>query len=218
MMRRYCVLLVMACFIFILADDAVAKEKPTRNPTVMIPAGTMSSIIKEILPFKIDLGKHFPKNIWIKSIDDLKIKQDKFFFRVLIYGENVDHALKLGDQTINLKIGKVSLRYRCEAAFRFDPAKGILYLTPNVKDITSQADLGKGNMILSPLLEAMSDIEYPIAIQKIEPLITRLGEKNLSIKIDIAKVYSGNDMLFVEVVPKVTEKKPKPPTKQPNAP
>lgn len=205
-MRRYFGIMLIVFLFFVLAGQSVAENSPLPYPMIVVPTKTIATIIEDILPLEIDLGKNFPKNVYIQSVDDLKIGNNKVLFTIYIYGENVEHTFKIGDQAVVLKVGKVNLNYDCETTFRFDREKRTLFLTPRVKDITSQDKMGKGNQILSPLLTALSDIEYPLTIDKFDPIVTRLGQKILNFDFGITRIFSNNDRLFIEVAPKVTTK------------
>ena len=72
--------------------------------------------------------------------------------------------------------------------------------------------MGSGNEsaqateVLVPLLKGLSGIEYPVEIQKLEPIKTKLQNKTLKIQFDIANIYSENNKLFVEIIPSVETK------------
>jgi hypothetical protein len=56
-------------------------------------------------------------------------------------------------------------------------------------------------MIVNTLLEAFSDIEYPIEVDKIEPITSELFDRAVIINVDIADIYTGDKKLFIEIIP-----------------
>ena len=56
-------------------------------------------------------------------------------------------------------------------------------------------------MLLNALFEGLSNIEYPIEINKLEPVTTEFDNKKLTIELDISNIFSENDKLFIEIKP-----------------
>ena len=103
----------------------------------------------------------------------------------------------------------MNISYCCGALFRFNRDQGILFITPKVKDITHEDKKGQGNKILSPLLEAMSDIEYPVDLKDLSPITTKLLDENLNIHVSVTKIQTSDNTLiiFIKPIPKIEKKK-----------
>jgi hypothetical protein len=105
---------------------------------------------------------------------------------------------------VELNFGDVRLSFECEAAIRYDKGRNVLYVRPEI--IQERAE----EQALVPLLAALIEgREFPIEIQKLEPIITKIGDKSLTIDMDISSIFTLNRILFIGLRPKVKENRPK---------
>ena len=95
------------------------------------------------------------------------------------------------------------MSFECEAAIRYDQGGNILYVRPEIIQERTE------EQALVPLLAALIEgREFPIEIQALEPIITKIGDKSLTINMDIASIFTLDRILFIGIRPKVKENKP----------
>jgi len=57
--------------------------------------------------------------------------------------------------------------------------------------------------LLNALLTALGGIEYPVDLGNLKPAKSEFYNQLLTLNVEIADIYAGDDMLFVELVPAV---------------
>ena len=102
--------------------------------------------------------------------------------------------------------GNVNLRNHWEASLRFDKSKKKLYIKPHVEGPQNKKDFSQGDILIDTLFNALSDLEYPIDVNRIKPITTKLYHTELTINTEISDVYAVNNKLFIEIIPTAQKK------------
>ena len=198
------IIFILSFFATMLITPFSSGEFKKEEMTIAIPEELMVEFINDTLPVKITRKKSFSGVLWIESVDRLKLGNDKISFSMKIRGENIAYNKKIGKRPLELNFGDVRLAFDCEAAIRFDKGRNILYVRP---EIIQEKTEEQG---LVPLLAALIEgREFPIEIQELEPIITRIGDKSLTINMDISSIFTLNRILFIGLRPKVKENRSK---------
>ena len=195
---------VCLCITTLVLSHAYAEtDSPDLNRaiTVAVPVETVRHNIGNLLPFEIHMGKSFSGALWVQTIDKLKIGTNRVTFFMKVLGKDIEFSTKIGSQVLNLKFGEANVSSNCEAAFRYDKEKKILFITPQIKEFIGADQSGQAGEVLMPLLEGLSNIEYAVDLRKIDPLKTELQNKILTVNFDIVDIYSGNNQFFVKIIP-----------------
>jgi len=192
-----------AVILYLLVSLSTAQADGLKEMTAVIPAQSLDRAIKPLLPYKMDFGKNFIGSLYIKSIDNITIQKGKILFSSLISGKDIKYATKVGKQTINFVVGEVNLPSRWEVAFKFDKISKKLLILPNLQGTKDEKDFSQGDMLLNALLTALGSVEYPVDLSNLKPIKSKLLNQLLTVEMDISDVYSGDDKLFVELIPAV---------------
>jgi hypothetical protein len=195
--------------LFILFISPVpAQVRNAKKLTVVVPAESIAKFIQPLLPYSIDMGENFSGSFWVKSIENIKITKDRISFSAHIYGKDIGYSAKIGKQTARFKVGNVNLRNNWEASLRYDKGKRKLYLKPHIESPQNKKDLSQGDILIDTLFDALSDVEYPIDLNKINPITAEIHNSELTINTEISDVYSNNNKLFIEIIPTAQKKDP----------
>jgi hypothetical protein len=189
--------------LLILVSSSAAQVDSLKEMTVVVPAQSLEKAIQPLLPYKIDLGKNFIGSFFLKSIENIKIKNDKILFSSLISGKDIKYATKIGKQVVNFVVGDVNLPSRWEVSFKYDKVQKKLLITPYLQGTKNDKEFSQGDALLNALLTALSSIEYPIALDKLKPVKSEFNNQLLTLNTDIADIYALNDKLFIEIIPTV---------------
>ena len=100
---------------------------------------------------------------------------------------------------------EVEIDFKANAALRFDGAKQTLYIKPIVKDVAASGD-GKNGEIGQALIALLNGREFPVSMQKIDPLIAEAGAKIVTISTRIADIQAKEDFLQFQLAPTITSK------------
>ena len=95
----------------------------------------------------------------------------------------------------------MNLRNHWEATLRYDKSKKKLYIKPHVEGPQNKDDLSQGDILIDTLFNALSDIEYPVDVDRIKPITTELYDTELVINTDISDVYTDDNKLFIGIIP-----------------
>ncbi len=193
---------------FLLLSQSLAQVRNNKDLTVVVPAESIVKFIQPLLPYSIDMGENFSGSFWVKSIENIKITKDRISFSAHIYGKDIGYSAKIGKQTARFKVGDVNLRNNWEASLRYDKSKKKLYLKPHIESPQNKKDLSQGDILIDTLFDALSDIEYPIDLNEINPITAEILNSELTINTEISDVYSNNNRLFIEVIPTAQKKDP----------
>ena len=205
-MKKLHIITTSFILFLLLCSPAFGQVKNIKELTVVVPAESIAKFIQPLLPYRIDIGKNFSGSFWVKSIENLKITKDRISFSAHIYGEDIGYSAKIGKQTANFKVGKVNLRNHWEASLRFDKSKNELYIKPHIEGPQNKEDFSQGDILIDTLFNALSDIEYPIDVNRIEPITTEIYDTELIINTDISDVYTDSNKLFIEIIPTAQKK------------
>ena len=201
--KTYPIIFISIFCLTLLIPLTSTGELKKEEMTIAIPEQLMAEFINDTLPVKITRKKSFSGVIWIESVDRLKLGNDKISFSMKMHGENIGYNKKIGKRPVELNFGDVRLSFECEAAIRYDKGRNVLYVKPEI--IQERAE----EQALVPLLAALIEgREFPIEIQKLEPIITKIGDKSLIINMDISSIFTLDSILFIGIKPKVKESKP----------
>jgi hypothetical protein len=198
--------LLIAVCLFFFFSFSFAQTDGTKPLTMVIPEESINLVAANLLPYAIPMGNNFSGALWVQAIDNIKIGKNKINFFLKILGKDIEFSTKIGNQPINLQLGEANVSGNCEASFRYDKEKKLLFITPRIRDMGSGKSSAQATEVLMPLIEGLSGIEYPVEIQKLEPIKTELQNKALKIHFDISNIYSENNKLFVEIIPSVETK------------
>ncbi len=185
-----------------------AKNVKANDIRITVPHNVITDIIKAALPLNLEKGPYLKGALWIHAIDHLKIGSDKVAFDMNIRGKDIKFETQLGNQALLMDIGNINAAFSCNASLRYDASKRLLYITPH---ILQKQDQNKANKIEANLLQLLSlanGVEYPIEIQKLQPLITQISGDQFNIYMDITNIHTKNDKVFISLRPKVKKVKP----------
>ena len=189
--------------LLLLVSASAAQVDSLKEMTVVVPAQSIARAIKPMLPYQIDFGKNFIGSLYIKSIDHIKIKKDKILFSSLIIGKDIKYATKVGKQTINFVVGEVNLPGRWELSFKYDKSKKKLLVFPSLQGSKDEKEFSQGDALLNALLTALGGVEYPFDLSNLKPVKSEFYNQLLTLNLEIADIYAGDDKLFVELIPAV---------------
>ena len=203
---RFSIGMVIFCIVFQAVGASAQGEKP-ENMTLVVPETGIANLLKGLFPYAIDFGKGFSGAFWIKSIDNIDIKENRVLFSTTIYGEDIKYTAKIADRAVAIEVGKINLHNNWNTALRYDAKEKILYVKPHVEESAKTNGLSHGDMLLNALLMGLSDLEFPIEMKDIQPIATEMNGTNIIINVEILNIYAEGDKLFIEFRPMAQKQK-----------
>ncbi len=191
-------ILLLSSFMPVLAASA---DKPTI--TLSIPEAVLAETIKKSLPIQ------FPEQsatlngvIAINQIDRIKLAKQKLSAHLVVNGSDMRIKTAIAGHQIALNVGNVQLDFNIAASTRFDAASQTLFIIPQVSEMASDADQ-KGSEIAALLVSLFNGKEIPIVIDKLQPIITNAGSRQLAINMQVKDIAIEQGALVFSLLPDV---------------
>lgn len=174
--------------------------------TLSLPESVLAEATTALLPLKIDAhSKALDGDITIIKISNLQLTNGHLGCRLHLAGNNLAFLTEIAGHQIRLKVGAVQVAFQTDAAVRYDAKRQILYLKPVVKNMTATGD-GANDEIGRALVALLNGREFPISMQKLDPIVADAGAKSITINTRIVDIQAKPDILVLNLAPKITTK------------
>jgi hypothetical protein len=177
MKRIYAILFISLAFVFLFNLNTFAQKENAEHISIILPTESIAKFVTRLLPYEINMGENISGSFLIKSIDNIKIEDNKISFSSSIYGKDITYSAKMGQQTASIEIGSVNLLNDWESSIRFDVDKKVLYIKPHLKKPVDTKKENYNEILINSIFITFSDIEYPVDLQEIDPITTEIMDK-----------------------------------------
>ena len=203
-MIKYLFVLFVFFTLLLPSIDAASDEQEVL--TLRIPHPVLVDILSKTVPIQLDPSSDsFSGSIAIQRIENLAFGKQSLSALLGLVGKDMKLSTTIAGHKLLLNIGNVLLDFTVNAKIRYDAAEQTLFITPTVKDIDSYGDEKTGE-IGNLLTNLFNGKEFPVAIDKLQPIITDTGSKQLTINMDITDITIAEDALFLHLQPIVQAK------------
>jgi len=208
-MKRIHTILLSLAFIFGISFNTFAQKDDVEDMLIVLPAQRIAKFVTELLPFEINMGKNFAGSLWIQSIKNFKIGKNKISFSSHVCGKGIVYHAKIGKQVSSIAFGNVNLLNDWVSSFRFDADRKVLYIKPHLINQVATKKASQKEILMNTLFKVLSDIEYSIDLEEIDPITTEFMGQFLTINFEISNLYSANNKLTVKFrpIPHLRDKK-----------
>ena len=153
-----------------------------------IPEAILVKAVQQSLPVQIDPGSDtVGGSIHIENIENLQLDDQNISASVTLVGNEIQIKTTIAGQQLRLKVGNVKLEFAITADTRFDNATQTLFIKPTVTDLQTK-DGQAGDELGTLLVGLFNGQEFPLAIDKLQPIITDTGSKKLAIEMVITDI------------------------------
>jgi len=201
MKRIYAIVFISLAFVFLFNLNTFAQKDNAEHISIILPTESIAKFVTQLLPYEINIGENISGSFHIKSIDKIKIGDNKISFSSFISGKDIIYSVKMGQQTASLEIGSVNLINDWECSIRFDADKKVLYIKPHLKNPVDTNKENYNEILINSIFIVFSDIEYPVDLQEIDPITAEIMDKLLTVNIEILNIYAANDKMTIEFRP-----------------
>ncbi|MHB8808879.1 MAG: hypothetical protein ACYC9M_02545 [Desulfobulbaceae bacterium] len=184
---------------------AVSTAFSRANPdivTLTLPEAMIKQTVQNILPLQIvPEGDHLQGKLVLDSISKLELRDNGALIKGMVLGSGLSLKTKIGDQSLNMKIGEVRLPLTCDFTFRFDPARKILYVTPRLEQ-PQPTENPQADAVL-PLLTLLGNKEYPVSLDSLQTFTTKVGEQDINVTMEPVDIHIAAQQMVVKMRPKL---------------
>lgn len=191
---------ILLIFLFLSVQQLVAAE-PIR---LTIPQSVITEVTRTLLPIDIDThSKSINGDITIIDISNVKLTDNHLACRLHLAGNNLALMTEIAGHEIKLKVGSIELDVTTDSALRFDAEKQILYLRPTIKNVGAGGS-GPNGEIGKALIAMLNGREFPINMQKLDPLVAKAGAKTVTIHNEIVNIEAKPKFIQLSLKPVIT--------------
>ncbi len=195
--------MVLFCVLILAAfPKCYAQTGSPDEISITIPRKVILNFIIAALPLTLENGPYLKGNVWVQTIDQIKIGSNKIEFEMMIQGRDLKFETHLGKKVMVFDIGNLNVAFICDASIRYDASKRLLYVLPNILQKPNGNDTDQFSVILLQMLSLANGMEYPVEIRKIQPFVTRIGGDPFNIDIDITHISTENGVVLIRGLPK----------------
>lgn len=182
----------------VLSFAAPKQEVITMN----LPASVIKDAIHKTLPldFKIQ-SNTLVGSVSIDKIDNLQFQRNKLSSHITLSGHKLNLVTSIAGHDLRMKIGSLTMNFQCDATIRFDVPSQTLYLKPVITEL--QSTDAPTTDIASTIVLLFNNIEFPLQIEKLKPIVTDTGDKLLNISMNIASIELRPDSLLLSITPQI---------------
>jgi hypothetical protein len=194
---------IPALVLFLLAPifQAAAVD---RAATISIPDDVLLQAIKDGLPIPIEAQSQYVQGeVIIQSLEKLQVREKSIFLQGVVSGENFTVSTTIAGKDISMDIGSAKLPVSCELFLRFDGRKQILFITPHFPKPDSLYTTDPADALML-LLSSLGEKEYPVELGSIQPIIARVGTRNIPVRLEPVDIQTQKGLLLIKMRPSVT--------------
>lgn len=197
------VILLLFSLFLLLGQNGHAETKGLDAITLTIPESVLSEAVQQSLPVPIDTGSDtVAGSISIEKIDQLQLEEQQISALVTLIGNDIQIKTTIAGQQLRLKVGDVKLEFNITADTRYDAPSQTLFIKPTVTDLKSE-NSQSGDELGNLLAGLFNGREFPLAIDRLQPIITDTGSKKLAIGMQIKNVTITRNLLTLHLLPDI---------------
>lgn len=194
------VLTLLLCCSSVSAKSQIPEDAITLN----LPESVIVRAITATLPLDIDPHSSTVRGtITIAEMKNIQLSKDLMSCDLHLIGNNIQLETKIAGHAIQLKVGHVEINFKSDITTRFDRANQKLYIKPTVTELGSSSDQANGD-IGRTLIALISGKEFPVSLDKLDPLVISTGTKDIFIAMEKIDIALQQDALQIFFTPKIS--------------
>ena len=189
--------------LFLLLSVTPSYAAPHKqNIKMTLPDSVIKEAIHKTLPLTFKLqSNNLLGSVSIDKISNLRFQNNKLSSHITLSGHKLNLVTSIAGHNLRMNIGTVTMNFRCDATIRFDALSQTLYVKPVITEIESTGN--QKTDIAASISLLFNNREFPLQIQKLNPLITNTGNKLLNISMLISDIELRPASLLVTIKPKI---------------
>jgi len=191
-----------ALFLMLLSGTLSFATPDKQAITMTLPSSVVKDAIVKSLPLEFPINSEtLLGSIAIDKIENLQFKKNKLSSHITLTGRELNIATSIAGHNLRMKIGSLSMGFQCDATIRFDSSSQTLFIKPIITDLQSTDEAKKNVAATIALL--FNNREFPLQIEKLKPIVADMGNKFLTISMDITSIELHPDRLLLSLTPKI---------------
>jgi hypothetical protein len=201
MRSTYLVFSILALLIGATGRSAAASEPVTLH----LPEATLADILHKALPIPVNQPDGpLSGSITVTSIDELQLSEGSVSALIGLTGNDLQVNTSVAGHQLRVNIGSADLDFALTATLRYDRAQQTLFIVPRVSQQSGGQGAGQGTDTAALLAGLFNGREFPVAIDRLEPLVTETGDRKLTVELQPVDIAAVPRELVLSLQPVVT--------------
>lgn len=197
--------IVFFILLFMLQQPVYGEDKNMDFIMLTIPESILVKAVKKTVPLQLNTGSESVEgSITIQKINNLQLGEQHISGMVTVIGKDIQIKTAIAGQELRLKVGTITLDFNLFAQTRYDEPSQTLYIKPTVSNLNQQ-DGQKAGELGALLVGLFNGKEFPLSIDKLQPIITDTGSKKLIIETRITDIRVSKNVLTLYLLPDIRE-------------
>jgi hypothetical protein len=179
---------------------AMGKE----TVTLRLPEAILTEVLVKTLPILIEQPDGLLSGtITINSIEQLQLADRTLSALIGLTGTDLQVSTTVAGHQLRLNIGSVDMDFALRATLRYDQAQRTLFIVPQVSELDRQKT-SQANETGALLAGLFNGREFPITIDRLQPLVTVAGDKRLIIDLQVEDIIAIPQALVLSLEPTIS--------------
>lgn len=182
------------------ARPKAARQPKTQPVLLVLPEDALFQALSSLLPLPLEhsAGQQLQGSLTVDSISSLTADKGRIVVSGLLSGRNMSMNADVGGQSIQIRLGSLSLPTVCELTVRFDPARQLLLLTPRFQ----RSAQGKGDAD-EPLLALLNSLskEYAVPLRNFMPVSGEIGSAKVQLRMEPLDIRAEDGAVTLRLRP-----------------
>ena len=196
-------ILLLLVFSSVFVGSPVHCGANTDVVTLNMPESVLREAVRQSLPFEIDTSSQsIDGTVFVKNIDNLELNDRSLSALLVLAGKEISVSTKIAGHQLRLNVGDVEIECTISALVRYDEMSSTLYIKPSVSEYSASGN-GQGNELGNLLVALLNGREFPVKVEKLQPLITDLGARQLAVDLMIQDIIVSENMMSFNFKPSI---------------
>ncbi len=198
--------IVTSFVLILLTATCISAAQNSQAITITVPEAVIHEAIQKSLPLEFPIkSQTILGSLSIDAIKNMQLQKGKISSHITLSGHDIDIVTSIAGHDLRMKFGSLTMGFQCDTSIRFDKKNQTLFIKPVVSELQS-SNKAKTEMV-STIAQLFNNHEFPLELEKLEPLLADTGNKLLSISMLIEAIDLQADSAHLQIIPQITATK-----------
>lgn len=194
--------IIAALTLILLTTSGISASQNPRAITIRVPNTLINEAIQKSLPLEFPIKSDtIVGSLSIKAIENMRLQRGKISSHVTLSGHNLNIVTSIAGHNLRMKLGSLTMGFQCDTSIRFDKKSQTLFLRPVVTRLQSSSEAK--TEVASTIAQLFNNHEFPLPLEKLEPILADTGNKLLSISMLIEAIDLQPGTAHLQITPQI---------------
>ncbi len=195
--------IIISFTLILLTATGISASQNSQAITIKVPSTLINEAIQKSLPLEFPIkSKTILGSLSIDAIKNMRLQKGKISSHITLSGHNLNIVTSIAGHDLRMKLGSLTMGFQCDTSVRFDKKTQTLFLRPVVTELQSSNEAK--TEIASTIAQLFNNHEFPLQLEKLEPILADTGNKLLNISMLIETIDLQPDTALLQITPQIT--------------